>query len=118
MGRARARLPIVLTPLGEVELTNAFHLRVFRKELTLSEMKQALALVREDFAAGVLSSHPFPAAAFGTAIRISRSHTTRLGTRTLEILHVASALTLQTSELYTFDHAQRRLARAEGLACS
>lgn len=29
----RVKLPILLTALGEIELTNAFHLRIFRKEL-------------------------------------------------------------------------------------
>ena len=38
-----------------------------------------------------------------------------MGTRTLDVLHVASALVLSATEFYTFDRNQSRLAAMEGL---
>lgn len=49
------------------------------------------------------------------ALRISGNHTTRIGCRALDILHVAAALTLGAREFLTFDGVQRTLAEAEGL---
>jgi predicted nucleic acid-binding protein len=42
----------------------------------------------------------------------------QLGTRTLDTLHVASALELGASEFWTFDQRQQKLAKAVGLATS
>jgi len=39
----------------------------------------------------------------------------RLGTRTLDILHVASASILEADAFHSFDRNQKRLARIEGL---
>jgi predicted nucleic acid-binding protein len=63
------------------------------------------------------SGHPESTmrAVFDTARRIARTHTAHLGTRTLDVLHVASALILGATDFYTFDKNQRKLARIEGL---
>jgi len=42
---------------------------------------------------------------------LSRQTTARLGTRTADLLHVATALELSADCLYTFDQQQRKLAR-------
>ncbi len=111
----RREIAFVLTPYGEAELTNAIQLRVFRREITRSEAAAALRALQEDLTSGVFSLKLLPAAVFEGAKRLARKHTPTLGTRTLDILHVASALVLGTDVLYTFDRNQRRLARAEGL---
>jgi predicted nucleic acid-binding protein len=111
----RAKLPLLLTPLGEVELTNAVSLRLFRKELSASKVKAALTLIRKDIEECVLTANMLPASAFERAKQIARRQTPRLGTRTLDVLHVASALVLQAETFYTFDARQRILALAEGL---
>jgi hypothetical protein len=49
------------------------------------------------------------------ARQLSLSHTVRIGACTLDILHVAAALSLGVSSFLTFDRTQARLARAEGL---
>lgn len=46
---------------------------------------------------------------------LSRKHTRLHGHRTLDVLHVATAIHLEAEEFLTFDAAQRRLANAEGL---
>jgi predicted nucleic acid-binding protein len=111
----QARLPILLTPFGGLELTNAISLRLFRRELPSSKVKATQALVRKDLADGILLLKPLPEGLFDRAMQMARRRTPQLGTRTLDILHVASALELKAEMLYTFDHNQARLAKAEGL---
>lgn len=111
----RAKLPLLMTPFGELELTNAVALRLFRKELSASQAKAAHALIRKDLEDGVLLVNALPVSAFERAKRIARRQTPRLDTRTLDVLHVASALVLWADAFYTFDTRQAKLAAAEGL---
>jgi len=111
----QAKLPILMTPFGELELTNTISLRLFRRELPSSKVKTAQALVRKDLSDGVLLLKPLPEGVFDRATQMSRRRAPQLGTRTLHILHVASALKLQADMFYTFDRNQENLARAEGL---
>jgi len=111
----QAKLPILLTPFGELELTNAISLRLFRRELPSSKVKAAQVLVRKDFSDGVLLLKPLPEGLFDRAMQMARRRTPQLGTRMLDVLHVASALKLQADMFYTFDRNQEKLASAEGL---
>jgi predicted nucleic acid-binding protein len=111
----QAKFPVLLTSLGELELTNAISLRLFRKELAPSKIKAAHALVRKDLIDGVLLVKPLATGIFERAMRMARRRTPQLGTRTLDVLHVASALELKAEMFYTFDRNQEKLARAEGL---
>ena len=112
----RISLPILITLLGELELSNALSLRLFRKELTPFEVEAAHGLFAEDVSAGLFQPSPLAPAAYERAALIARKHTPQLGTRTLDVLHVALALTLNASTFYTFDRNQRVLAKREGLA--
>lgn len=94
---------------------NAISLRVFRREITSSKAKATQALVYKDLVDGVLLIQPLVTASFERALQIARRRTPQLGTRTLDILHVASALELKAERFYTLDRNQARLARAEGL---
>ena len=111
----RQRASLYLTPFGELELTNALQLRLHRQELTAAEVEAAYRAFQEDLGNGVFSSKAIPPAVFDRARHMARRRTSELGTRTLDILHVASALLLRADVFYTFDHRQRDLARAEGL---
>jgi predicted nucleic acid-binding protein len=108
----KTELPLLLTSFGELELTNALQLRIFRKEITLSKMKASLALFRSDLSAGVYFLKPLSEPIFERALRLARKHTRLLGTRTLDILHVASALDLKAKTFYTFDQRQKKLAHS------
>ena len=46
---------------------------------------------------------------------LAEHHTPVLGTRSLDILHVAAALVLGATEFCTFDTRQGKLAKATGL---
>jgi predicted nucleic acid-binding protein len=50
-----------------------------------------------------------------TAERLSAQYTVSGGYRTLDILHVATALQVEADQLLTFDASQSALARAAGL---
>ncbi len=114
--RIRGRDVFLLTSFGEVELTNAIELRLFRRELTASEVKLALAAIESDLREGVFSQIPVPAAMYEKARQLARSHTAKIGARTLDVLHVAAALVLKADAFYTFDRRQSDLGKAVGLS--
>jgi predicted nucleic acid-binding protein len=49
------------------------------------------------------------------AAKISDAQTGRIGARAMDLLHVASALTLESEQFLTTDARQAQLARAEGM---
>lgn len=107
--------PILLTPLLEAEIVNAFNLRIFRKESREKEIRASLDLFGKDVRSGVFELKSFSNEIFRQASQISSRRTAKFGTRTLDLLHVASAVFLQTKTFCTFDKKQAELARAEGL---
>jgi len=107
--------PFAVTLFGELELTNAIQLRVFRGEITVPQAKAARASLEADLVSGVFSLMPTPPAVYEKAQQLARKHTAALGVRTLDILHVASALELGATAIYTFDRRQAALARIAGL---
>ncbi len=111
-----AKLPVLFAALGELELVNALYLRLFRREASVSTIKAAHGFFMKDLEAGILEQRSISAATYETAKRLAQKHTPRLGTRTLDLLHVASALVLQADAFYTFDHNQAKFARAEGFS--
>lgn len=107
--------PFVLTPLLEAEIVNAFNLRIFRKESREKQIQTSLELFGKDVRSGVFELKSFSNEIFRQASQISSRRTAKFGTRTLDLLHVASATFLQTERFCTFDKKQAELARAEGL---
>jgi predicted nucleic acid-binding protein len=108
----RMPLPLIVTTFGELELANALQLRLFRRELPTTKTRAAYAAFRDDVSAGILAIKPMPAEVFAAARLLAQKWTKRFGTRTLDIIHVASALALEAESFHTFDDRQRRLARA------
>ena len=60
-------------------------------------------------------SEPLGSEIWEKALILSRRYSAKLGTRTLDLLHVAAALVLKPEVFYTFDMRQHKLARAERL---
>jgi predicted nucleic acid-binding protein len=112
---ADASFPLLLTPLLEAEIVNAFCLRIFRKESGERQIRRSLELFGKDVRAGVFELKSFSNDIFRQASQISSRRTAKAGTRTLDLLHVASAVFLQTEKFCTFDKKQADLARVEGL---
>jgi predicted nucleic acid-binding protein len=56
--------------------------------------------------------------AFRATLKLSGRHAAKTGTRSLDILHIASAKALRVNELATFDSRQLALAAAAGLTAA
>ena len=111
----RLSLPVLITPLGELELINAVQLRLFRKEVRPGEARAANAAFRADLHEGVFAVRALSEDVFGYATRLASRWTARLGARSLDIIHVAAAIALRADAFYTFDDRQRKLAKAAKL---
>lgn len=112
----RQTLPLPVTWLHQLEFRNALRLRIFRKEITPAQRDASLNAMLADLAADVLIRAAPPLANLTVeAERLSVLHSETLGTRSLDILHVAAALILGLPELLTFDRRQHALATAAGL---
>lgn len=111
----RLQLPLLLTTLSELELVNALQLRLFRRELNTAQSRSAYAAFRGDLNAGIFTIEPVPQTIYADSIRLASIWTRKLGSRTLDIIHVAAALRLKADSFHTFDTHQKNLARAVGL---
>ena len=112
----RQELPLPVTWLHALEFRNALRLRVFRKEITGPQHDASLNAFLSDVAGGSLLHVDPEAGALRTETeRLSALHTPKLGVRSLDILHVVSALVLGLPEFLSFDRRQVLLAQAVGL---
>jgi predicted nucleic acid-binding protein len=82
----------------------------------LADCDRALADLQADLDTGavVVETTDWPDV-YRLAETISKRHTITGGHRSLDILHVATALLLGAPEFLTFDASQRKLATAEKL---
>ncbi|PWU12483.1 MAG: PIN domain protein [Verrucomicrobia bacterium] len=107
---------ICYTQLHELEFQNALQLKVFLKGATPSQIAAANGLIQTDLLSGVLVA---PAENWeeilAEAVKLSQNHTSRLGCRSIDILHCAAAAVVGAAEFMTGDTRQRQLAQAIGL---
>jgi len=108
-------LPLAWTWLHELEFRNAMRLRAFRREVTDAEVALVFGKLTSLKDGGAYLPVAVPELALSEAERLSASFSTRLGTRSLDILHVSHALALGVKEFLTFDLRQATLAAAAGL---
>jgi len=114
--RARISGPLIVTHHGRVELTNAIGLAAFRGLISEKVFHDALAALDEDFEEGrYLQADLLWRATLKRAADLARRFTRTLGCRSLDVLHVASAVELELRVFVTFDERQRELARAARL---
>jgi len=105
-----------LTPFHELEFSNALHLKEFRKEMSGQQTAAILRRFHDHELQGVYYRPACDwAEVFQASLRLSEKHTGKIGCRSLDILHVASALTLGVDRFATLDARQARLARLAGL---
>jgi predicted nucleic acid-binding protein len=107
--------PPPFTPLHYAEWSHAVSQQVFRAAMSLTEAQATHRNLEEDLALGVWPRSGIPENAFDICSNLARRYGPRLGVRTLDSLHVASALELKAERFWTFDERQAKLARAEGL---
>ena len=113
-GRVRGSLPLTL--FGRAELVNSIALAVFRGDIAEDVGAAALTDLENDLTAGRLHlADLLWRRALERTADLSREHTPKLGTRTLDVLHVGSALVLGCKSFVTYDHRQAALAKVAGL---
>lgn len=107
---------LLLCELNRLEFENALHLLHFRKLVTPRFVNEALTALKRDEKSGLLraTSCDWPAV-FARAEQISARRTSKSGQRTMDLLHVAVALTQPVEQFFSFDLRQRALAQQEGL---
>jgi predicted nucleic acid-binding protein len=113
--RLRSRPSLWMTPLHVAEWTHAIEQHVFRKAISRSEGDRLLLQFHDHRAQNLWREAPLPDQAFEVCTQLAHQHAARLGLRTLDTLHVASALELGAGQFWTFDARQAKLAVMTGL---
>jgi predicted nucleic acid-binding protein len=112
----RKGLVFLLTPFQRLEFYNAIRLAAFRRHMSQAEAERLTRQFAEDLEQGAFLEVPLVwTEVFAEAEALSGRHTTGLGTRSLDILHVASAVVLDAAFFFTFDKRQAALTREAGL---
>ena len=108
--------PIFCSHLHDLEIRNGLRLKIFRGEVTAKSVAASLQLLDEDLRAGILVRPELNwLDVFRRAETISKEHSSKLGVRSLDLLHIASALILQADAFLTFDDRQLVAAKRAGL---
>jgi predicted nucleic acid-binding protein len=123
--RRIGRPTIFFLPLHGLEVFNAILQRAFFQRHSQSHSERRRAGRDRDMALARLQAYMRRRAltevsadsetVFLLARELSSKHTERIGSRTIDILHVANAIALQTDQFLTTDSRQAELAKAEGL---
>lgn len=108
--------PLSFNDLLRLEMTNGIRRCAASRKITKTQAARSLRLLRAH-----LQSPLYARAGvrwdsiYRRALRLSRRHAPTLHVRSLDLLHVATALESGATEFLSFDDRQRRTALAEGL---
>lgn len=111
----RKHAPIFISELTRLEVINAFCLSRFHHGLSEFEAARAVEMFARNCRSGAFRLAGPDAGAWERAVSLATNHTAAVGTRTLDILHVAVALRCETDLFLTFDKRQAVLADRVGL---
>jgi predicted nucleic acid-binding protein len=101
---------------GCAELVSSFHLAVHRKYVDRETAFAGAADLEADLREGRLTLvDALWRKTLDLTADLSARHTPRTGTRTLDVLHVATAIVLETTHFATYDKRQAKLAKEVGL---
>jgi len=103
---------VLVSPLVEFEVFNALRQRIFWRQISSSDAEKSRQKFEMNVRAGAFRMVALPESLFEVAREISERTTETLGTRAVDLLHVAAALELGAEYLYSFDERQRKLARS------
>lgn len=108
--------PLAFSALHQLEVRNAFSLAVFRRHHSQVQADHAIQHFENDQKAGVLVASVVDwHAALNRAAFIATTVTPKVGSQSIDILHVACAEQLNAREFLTFDQRQHELAESVGL---
>ena len=117
--------PLFFLPLHALEVRNAILQRAFHERRSSPSRERAHIARQRDAALDRLECFLSRRTLLDVALDMDAvivraadlaiAHTERLGTRAIDLLHVASALALESEVFLTTDERQARVAKAEGL---
>ena len=108
--------PHVFSHLHEIEIPNAIRLKRFRAEITRAQESAAIRAFQADVDAGRMERPAYDIrAVFIRAEKLSARYSGDIGTRSLDLLHIAAALEVGCSAFASFDARQRKCAALAGL---
>ena len=112
----RAPGPVLLSPLALLEIRNALNFAVARGEIGAAEREAVVADIRRQIEAGFFRvSDVSQAEIYAKAGELSDRHTPEILTRSLDLMHVATALLCKARVFLSTDTRQRKAAKAEGM---
>lgn len=118
----RLKDPIAVSALVIFEFRQSVRLQTFRfsadrtQGYSPQEAARLLNALQANLDRGALRVAPVDwADVYNIAEALSSQHTAAKGSRSLDLLHVATALHLKAGQLLTFDARQAALAKAAGL---
>ncbi len=107
---------ISITWLTKLELENAFLRGVFQGRISSAEAARLWSNFEADIANGIYCEMDIDHKAMATeASRLARHFTPTIGTRTLDLMHVAAASLMSGRRFLSFDNRQRNVAHSLGL---
>jgi predicted nucleic acid-binding protein len=113
---ARTGLTLAFTPLHRIEVRNALRNAVAGGTMNRVERNIAFRQIEEDLRDGLMVHTSVNwTDVFRRADELSEAHSAAHGQRTLDLLHVATALDCGATTFLTFDARQRKLAKVAGL---
>jgi predicted nucleic acid-binding protein len=105
-----------LTPFHDLEFTNAIRLKQFRREINPEDAGYVFEKLREHEKRGVYYRPQINwTDVFNRSLHLSNTHTENIGSRSLDVIHVALALSIGANRMLTFDDRQSQLASAAGI---
>jgi predicted nucleic acid-binding protein len=108
----RLSVPLPFSHLHEIEVRNAMRLKIFRGEAESRKVLRSIRAIESDAAAQVLKRPGLNwPDVFRRAEDLSKRFSSRSGSRSLDLLHVASCLLLECRNFLTFDDRQAAVAR-------
>lgn len=108
--------PFAYSHLHELEIPNAIRLKRFRGEITKTQETTAIRTFLSDVDAGRFERISYDlAAVFIRAEHLSAKYSGEVGSRSLDLWHVAAALEAGFSTFVSYDARQRKVAGRCGL---
>jgi predicted nucleic acid-binding protein len=107
---------LLYSHLHSIEIPNAIRLKRFRGEITKAQEIAANRAFLSDIESGVLTPCDYDLGeVFLLAERLSAKHSAIIGSRSLDLLHVAAALEAGATHFASLDTRQRKIASLNGL---
>ena len=113
---ARRGESVAVNRLHELEIRNALRLKRFRDEIDDVQLAASLGMIAADFAERRLIRHEADwQVIHDEAERLSAVTGATVGVRTIDVIHIAAALTQMATGVVSFDRRQLAAARMSGL---